>query len=277
MDEKDKKTEEAGNKADLLTPELPPAKGTEGDGSHAGAPMPSKRDALRDRLRKKYPDKNFDDDEVLAGQISDDYDATDKELGEYRERERQLGEMFDSDPRSAVVLQDLKNGKNIVTSLVNKFGMDFLEYMDDPEHQEELAQAQKEYLERVANEKKLEDDYQKNLESSLDAIDKAQEENGWDDDYVNNGFKKVFDIVNDAINGKISPDTIRLLNDGDSHDDDVAKAVEEGEVRGRNAKITNTLRKGKKGDGTPHLGGGAGSKPRKEGGSSIFEIAAGAR
>jgi len=228
-------------------------------------------------LRKKYPDKNFDDDEVLAGQIGEDYDATEKELGEYREHERQLGEMLDADPRSAAFLQDWKNGKNPVTSLVDKFGMDFLEYMDDPEHQEELAQAQKEYLDRVANEKKLEDEYQKNLESSLNAIDKAQEENGWDDDYVNNGFKKVFDIVNDAINGKISPETIRLLNDGDSHDDDVAKAGEEGEVRGRNAKITNTLRKGKKGDGTPHLGGGAGSKPRKEGGSSIFDIAAGAR
>lgn len=277
MDEKDKKKEEAEHKADQLTPELPPAKDTEGTEAPAGAPMPSKRDALRDRLKKKYPDKNFDDDEVLAGQISDDYDATDKELGEYRERERQLGEMFDSDPRSASFLMEWKNGKNPVTLLVEQFGMDFLEYMDDPEHQEELAQAQKEYLDRVANEKKLEDEYQKNLESSLNAIDKAQEENGWDDDFVNNGFKKVFDIVNDAINGKISPETIQLLNDGDSHDDDVAKAGEEGEVRGRNAKITNTLRKGKKGDGTPHLGGGAGSKPRKEGGSSIFEIAAGAR
>ncbi len=277
MDEKDKKTEEAEHKADQLTPELPPAKDTEGTEAPAGAPAPSKRDALRDRLRKKYPDKNFDDDEVLAGQIGEDYDATEKELGEYREHERQLGEMLDADPRSAAFLQDWKNGKNPVTSLVDKFGMDFLEYMDDPEHQEELAQAQKEYLDRVANEKKLEDEYQKNLESSLNAIDKAQEENGWDDDYVNNGFKKVFDIVNDAINGKISPETIRLLNDGDSHDDDVAKAGEEGEVRGRNAKITNTLRKGKKGDGTPHLGGGAGSKPRKEGGSSIFDIAAGAR
>ena len=35
-------------------------------------PKKSKRDMLRERLSKKYPDKNFDDDEAFADQVNAD-------------------------------------------------------------------------------------------------------------------------------------------------------------------------------------------------------------
>ena len=35
----------------------------------------SRRDQHLDRLRSKYPDKKFEDDEEIYGQISDDYDT----------------------------------------------------------------------------------------------------------------------------------------------------------------------------------------------------------
>lgn len=44
----------------------------------------SKRDLFSDRMKGKYPDKQFDDDEALFGQINDDYDDYDKRLGEYQ-------------------------------------------------------------------------------------------------------------------------------------------------------------------------------------------------
>ena len=47
----------------------------------------SKRDLFSDRMKAKYPDKQFDDDEALFGQINDDYDDYDKRLGEYQGRE----------------------------------------------------------------------------------------------------------------------------------------------------------------------------------------------
>ena len=37
----------------------------------------SKRDLFSDRMKGKYPDKQFDDDEALFGQINDDYDDYD--------------------------------------------------------------------------------------------------------------------------------------------------------------------------------------------------------
>ncbi len=50
----------------------------------------SRRDQHIERLRKKYPDKKFEDDEEIYGQISDDYDQYEQELEGYRGREQSL-------------------------------------------------------------------------------------------------------------------------------------------------------------------------------------------
>jgi len=68
----------------------------------------SKRDRQLSRLREKYPDKKFEDDEEIYGQIGEDYDNYEKELGGYREREKALSDMFASDPRSAGLVTELR-------------------------------------------------------------------------------------------------------------------------------------------------------------------------
>ena len=40
-------------------------------------PAKSKRDLFGERLKKKYPDRDYADDEALFGQINDDYDQYD--------------------------------------------------------------------------------------------------------------------------------------------------------------------------------------------------------
>jgi hypothetical protein len=242
------------------------------------APKPKHKDALRARLAKKYPDRNFNDDEELAEQIGKDYDDTDKQLASYKDSEGKLSKMLASDPRSAIFLQAFAKGENPVSVLVEQFGDEFMDYLDDPEHQEEIAEAHKKYLERVANESRLEEEYKQNLNASLEAIDEAQKQNGWTDEYVNEGIKTLYDLLNDAIMGKIDPQTITLLNNGTNYDADMAQTGEEGYVRGRNAKIEEQLRKNRGGDGAPHLAGGGKTpigapKPKKP--TSIFDVAAG--
>lgn len=50
----------------------------------------SNRERYTDRLKAKYPDKEFADDEALFAQINDEYDGLDKELSGYKEREKAL-------------------------------------------------------------------------------------------------------------------------------------------------------------------------------------------
>lgn len=244
----------------------------------------SKRQSMTERLQGRYPDKDFSDEESFFGQISDDYDEYDKNIAGYQEREKAFSDMFTSDPRSARFLTDWRNGQDPVIGLVRQFGTDIKEAIDDPERQEEIAAANKEFVERVAKEKELEETYQRNLNESLQAIDQLQSENGLSDEQIDQAMELLLNIIKDGIVGKFSPESIQMAMKAINHDADVTAANEEGVVQGKNTKIEEKLRKPKQGDGTAPLEGSNGSaKPSRtrrslgaldnydEGSSTIWE------
>lgn len=234
----------------------------------------SRRDQHIERLRKKYPEKKFEDDEEIYGQISDDYDQYEHELERHRGMEKSLSDMFAADPRSAQFLTDMHNGNDPVLGLVRNFGVEIKDVLDDPEMQDKIAEANKEFVERVANSKKLDDEYEKNMDATLETLRQFQSERGMSDEQMDQVVDFLLGIVRDGVMGKFSTETLDMACKAINHDEDVAAAGEEGEVAGRNAKITEKLRKKEKGDGTTPLGGkngqGANSphKPR-----SMFDLA----
>ena len=202
----------------------------------------SKRELLMERLAKKYPDKDFSDDESLFGQISDDYDASDEELNGYKEREGKFADLLTSDPRSASFLVDWKEGKNPLIALIERFGEeDFRDALDDPALREQLSEANQKFIERVAKEKELEEEYNSNITETLDYLDKLQEEDGLSDEEIAETVQFLANIVKDGIVGKFTPESIEMARKALHHDENVAVASEEGEVRGRNAKIEEKL------------------------------------
>ena len=80
-------------------------------GASSTPPSKSRRETALERLKARYPDKSFDDDESMYGQLLDDYDAGEQELNGYKDREKAFSDLFTSDPRSAKFLTDWKNGK----------------------------------------------------------------------------------------------------------------------------------------------------------------------
>ncbi len=236
-------------------------------------PKKSRRDMLRERLSKKHPDKSFDDDEVFAGQVSDDYDDYDKRLAEYQKNEQAVGDMFATDPRATTFLMEWKDGNDPIVALVRALGKDAVEAADDPERQEEIAKANKEYIERINKSKELDKEYESNLQESLQTLADVQQQNGWTDNQIDAAFQQLFKIVDDAIMGKFSPETLQLVMNAQNYDQDVATAQQEGEVKGRNAKIEEKLRKAKSGDGTPQLNGKNGKVQRTPSQQSIFSLA----
>lgn len=89
------------------------------------AEVKSNRERYMERLKSKYPDKEFADDEAMFGQINDDYDDYDKKLTDYREQEKALTDLFSSNPRSAAFLTDWRKGEDPIVGLIRKFGDDF--------------------------------------------------------------------------------------------------------------------------------------------------------
>lgn len=223
----------------------------------------SKRDLTLERMRGRYPDEQFDDDEQLFGRINDDYDQYDNELAGYKEREGKFSDMFTSDPRSARLMMSWKDGDDPAVALIRLYGQDIKDAIDDPDKQEAIAEANKEYMERVAKEKQYEEEYSKNLAESLTLLEKAQKEKGLSDEQIDDAMAWFIGVAKDAMMGKFSPETIEMIIKAQNYDNDVAQAGEEGEVRGKNTKVTETLRKPTRGDGTAQLDGKNGGGRRK--------------
>lgn len=238
----------------------------------------SRRDQQLERLRKKYPDKKFEDDEEIYGQISDDYDQYEHDLDGYRGREKAMSDMFAADPRSAQFLADMHNGQDPVLGLVKNFGIEIKDVLDNPEMQDKIAEANKEYVERVAKSKQLDEEYEKNMEVSLETLRQFQEERGMSDEQIDAVADAMLTVVKDGVMGKFSRETLEIFVNAINHDSDVANASEEGRVAGRNDKIVEGLRKQNKGDGTAPLNGKNGSgagKPKRS--MNIFDFADAAR
>lgn len=215
----------------------------------------SNRDRYTERLKTKYPDKEFADDEALFGQINEDYDGYDKELSGYREREKALSDLFASNPRSAAFLTDWRNGEDPIVGMVRKFGDDFKAALEDPEKQEALAAANKEYAERIAKEEEYEGQYQQNITETLSTIEAMQQEDGLTDEDIDSAMDFLINIMKDGLLGKFSRESIQMAIKAIKHDSDVEQADREGEVRGRNSKIEEKLRKTGRTDGTANIGG----------------------
>ena len=234
----------------------------------------SRRDQQLERLRKKYPDKKFEDDEEIYGQISDDYDQYEHDLDGYKGREKAMSDMFAADPRSAQFLADMHNGQDPVLGLVKNFGVDIKDVLDDPEMQDKIAEANKEYVERVAKSKQLDEEYEKNRDATLETLRQFQEERGMTDEQIDEVANAMLTVVKDGVMGKFSRETLELFVNAINHDADVANAGEEGRVAGRNDKIVEGLRKRDKGDGTAPLNGKNGGAPSQHKSSqSIFDLA----
>lgn len=239
-------------------------------------PQMSNRDKLLSRYKEKYPDKSYDDDEALYGQVGEDYDAYDNEIKGYKADNDKLTSMFNADPRAGTFLSKWADGGDPTMMLVEQFGDEFREALDDPSKQDQLAEANKKFLERVAKEKELEEQYQANLQESLDNLKAYQDEHGMSDEEVDEGMEKYMAIVGDAVVGKFSPENLALILGGMSHDQDVEAAAHEGEVKGRNANIKAAMRRAG-GDGAPRLAGSNNTQSERKQRRSLFDVAADAR
>ena len=238
----------------------------------------SKRDQFGERLKKKYPDREYADHDALFGQIDDDYADYDNQLSQYKERESRLTDLLNKDPRSAQFITDMAKGNDPWLAVIERLGIDGVtDLMNDPSKQAEYAEANKKYVERLAKEKTLEEEYQKNFAESMNLLEQIQQERQLGDETIDAAMDLIMRITNEAIIGKFTTETIDMALNAVNHDADVQNARTEGTVAGRNAKIDEKLRKPTTGDGQPNLAGSNNAPTRKSSNRSMFDLADEAR
>lgn len=259
MNEEEKRQQEAQAAAQAAEAQAAP--------EETAAPATPNRDKLRKRLSERYPDQNFDADEDFYGRIDSDYEDYEGQLGRYRENEGKMVDLFNRDPRSARFLKEWADGNDPVILMIRHYGSDIKEILDDPDKIEEIAKVNKEYVDRVAQEKNLEDQYEKNLEESLTLLEQVQKDRNLSDDDMEKVIAQLRDDANDVLMGRFTQDAIDRVLKALNYDQDVEAAGYEGEVRGKNKKIDEKLRKRNQGDGLARIqgstGGGVGQANRE--------------
>lgn len=199
-----------------------------------------KKDLFLEKLKAKYPEMDFDDEENLYGQVDQDYSEYETKLTDSSRNEQELTNLLSSDPRSADFLINWKNGDNPIVLLMRMFGDDFREALDDPQLQDKLAEARNAYIERQTKDKSLQEDAKANLAQSLEDLDALQAECKLNDQQTDTIFKTLMEIADGAIVNKVSKETWSFLHKAINYEKDIAAAVHEAEVRGRNTKIDAT-------------------------------------
>lgn len=226
---------------------------------------PTKRDRLMERLRSRNAERSYETDDDMYDAIMSDYDEMERSISESdAEREKILG-LFSKDPKSARFFTSLVKGGNPMLEMMELYGDDFTNALNDPELREPLAERHAKWLETVARNKELEDEAERNLDTTIANLNRMKEENGWTDEQVMQIYDTANRIFMDGTVNIISPETIDIIAKSLNFDNAVAEAEEVGRVRGRNEKIEEKLRKGKpEGEMPPTLGGAGGKDPEKK-------------
>ncbi len=227
----------------------------------------SKRDLLRERMLKRNPELNVEDPEAMSGDISDYLDELDGQLNGYKEHEAKLTNMMNTDPRSAYLLASLDNGEDLILSLVKLLGTNIRDILDDPD-----SEASKEYARRAADGMKHDAETEANIEETKKIIAAWQEENGLSDEEGNAVLDFLQGVLEDGMDGKVSQESLNMGLKAIRHDEDVAEAADAAEIRGKNARVKEELRKRKETDGISALDGTPNTpKPKRQ--KSILELA----
>ena len=218
------------------------------------------KQGYRDRLRSKYPDMAAETDDDFAAMSEKYLDDTEAELGRYRDSEKAVSELIDSDPQfKAVVTDMLANGASFVIAVARNIDPDDLQRVEGDEDYQQWQQARNERLERAAKAAEQQKEIAQNEIESSKLFDDFCNEKG-----IAEEEKDTFlQVINDALFGllykKIGKEFLEMCYKGSQFDKAVADAMAAGEINGRNTAIEAKKAKDSAkaaGDGIPNAGNG---------------------
>ena len=131
-----------------------------------------------ERFAQRYPDVAADDEEAFYGRLSDEFDRIDRSDAAQRE----LGELLAGDPRSAGFLMVMRRGGNPMEYLIEQYGDDFREALNDETKAKEFSAAFSKYAEKQAKDKELQAQAEANMQRMLAELDNAKAEGSFTDD-----------------------------------------------------------------------------------------------
>lgn len=217
----------------------------------------TRREQFMERFGQRHPDVDAGDEEAFYGALGDEWDRMDRSDAAQRE----LGELLASDPRSAGFLMVMRKGGNPMEYLIEQYGDDFREALNDEAKAKEFAEAFSKYTEKQAKNKELQAQAEANMQRMLDDLDAAKAEGKFTDEDADKAYSYLYGdggLLDRIITNDITKDDWMMLMKAANYDlmqqdakNRVAEARHEGEVAGRNANIELNKRKHTKASDMP--------------------------
>lgn len=207
----------------------------------------SSREQMLSRARERFPERNFADLGAEPQEGTDDLDdAINEMLQEYTTNQEtydandnRLKELLLSDPDSAEFIQKWVETGDPRTALVEIFGDDL--GMSE-EAQSQFRGQLDSWRERKAQSDALNAEAESNWQKSLSDLEEWGNGRGLSLEQKRDVMLRLLAITFNGMENKYNTEDFDLALNAINHDTDVAAAREEGEVAGRNARISAARR-----------------------------------
>lgn len=217
------------------------------------------RELLYERIRTSRPDANYDEDEEeYSRQVMSMLDELEGKAGQFDQMSEKMSARFNKNPEEAEAFLAYLDGASLPSAIRRHMGDEALTMKEGDEGWEEYQKAGKEREEQFASNRAALDQFMQNAKDSDVTMSDFIAEAGLDEEGAQNFKDLVVSIANDMSAGKITKDTLMLLNRAMNYEKDVEGSREQGRVEGRNEKI-EVEKKRMKGSGLPnaHASGNA--------------------
>lgn len=238
-------------------------------------PVKSKKDTFMESFGSRFPDVDSGNEDDFYGALNGEFDR----ISRSDKAQKELGDLLVKDPRSAGFLMVLKDGGNPMKFLIEQYGDEFREALNDEAKAEEFAEAFAKYSEKRLNEQAMGEKAEQNIQKMLDELDAAQADGSFSDEDATKAYEYLYGeggLYDRILTNEISKDDWTLMMKAAKYDDMLAdadvrvnEARQEGEITGRNANIDINKRKQDKSKGLPtQMASSSGSvvEPRKKDG-----------
>lgn len=207
------------------------------------------RDTLFERAAARFPDRRYkgnpandandanDGTDELEDSILEMLDEDSARLNEYKEKDAKLLKLLYSDPDATEVIQRWAETGDPRTALIEVFGDDFVEASKSEEGMAKFKDDLASWRERSAREKEIRDKINQNWEDSKAACVQWGEAKGLTIEQMRDTFVRLLAVAFNGQENKYGFEDFDMAWNAINHDSDVARARNEGEVAGRNAKI----------------------------------------
>lgn len=221
---------------------------------------------FKERITGLYPDVNPQSDDELDALYNRYADEKESEISSTKEMLQVIEDQMNADEDLRAVVTDMVVNKTPFRVAIAKFlSEDDLTPLPTDEDYDAVRAAHNERVEKGKAQAQMMDQINKNEEQTYKDFEAFVAEHNFNEEQAQELNDTIGEVFTNLLHKKITPEMLEMFRKAMDYDNAIAKASDEGEVRGRNAAIEakRVASESNKGDGIPNLVGG-GAEPQKK-------------